>query len=161
MASVLDRFWAWYERNLTLNIAFAAFLFSWQVVHLVWLFSDVIVARLLGFSLWHLTGFHEKLIVIADYTEIPALASTGLIYVSNLRKKYDFKSLLFLILLGSQVFHIFWITDEFVIAVFTGRGSIVGIPTFWAWIAIMIDYLEVPVMIETFRTLVRRLRKSA
>lgn len=156
MIKFLDNFWNWYERHLTLNIALASFLFSWQVIHLVWLFGDVVVLRLFGFPFWHFSGFWEKAIVVVDYTEIPALISTGLIYVNNLRKKYDQKSLLYLIFLGSQFLHIFWITDEFVVDVFTGRGSIVGIPPLLAWIAIMIDYLEVPVMIETFRTLARR-----
>ena len=160
MASFLDKFWSWYEKHLTLNIAFASFLFSWQVVHLGWLFSDVIFPRLFGVSLWHLHGFWEKAILVVDYTEIPALASTGLIYINNLRKKYDSKSLLFLVLLGSQVFHIFWITDEFVVSTFTGGGEFVNIPPALAWIAIMIDYLEVPVMIETFGTLVKRIRKA-
>lgn len=154
---LFDKFWAWYERHLTLNIAFAAFLFSWQVLHLVWLFGDVIVPRLFGFSLFSLSGIHEKVIIVVDYTEIPALVSTGLIYVNNLRKKYDFKSLLFLVLLGSQIFHIFWITDEFVISTFTNGGEFVNIPPFLAWIAILIDYLEVPVMYETFRTLFKRI----
>lgn len=114
--------------------------------------------RIFGFHLWHFTGIWEKLIVIVDYTEIPALISTALVYVNQLRKKYDFKSVLFLTFLGSQLFHIFWITDEFVVSVFTGRDGFVDIPPILAWIAIMIDYLEVPVIIETFRTLLKRIK---
>ena len=153
MAGIISKFWEWYERHLTLNIAIASILFSWQIVHLVWLFSDVIVPRLFGISLWHLSGFHEKVIVVVDYIEIPALISTGLIYVNQLRKKYDTKSLIFLLMLASQFFHIFWITDEFVISTFTGEGEFVNLPPTLAWVAILIDYLEVPVMIETFRKL--------
>lgn len=159
LAKFVDKFWEWYERNLTLNIAIASVLFSWQVIHLAWLFGDVIVFRLFGFPLFHLTGIWEKLILIVDYTEIPALITTGLIYVNRLRKGFKFRNLLFLLLLGSQVFHIFWITDEFIISTFLGGGGFVDIPPFFAWVAILIDYLEVPVMIETFVTLIKRIRK--
>ena len=112
LSRFVDRFWDWYERNLTINIAIAAVLFSWQAVHLTWLFGDVIIQRIFGTQLFHFGGIWEKLILIVDYTEIPALITTGLIYVNRLRKKYEFRNVLFLLLLGAQVFHIFWITDE-------------------------------------------------
>lgn len=157
--SIIDNFWKWYERHLTVNIAIATVLFSWQVVHLVWLALDVVIPRLIGVSLWHLEGLWQNLILFVDYTEIPALVMTSLVYINQLRKKFDRKSMLYLTFLLSQFFHIFWITDEFVLESF-GGSSVVGLPGWLAWIAISIDYLEVPVIIETAGRLVRRLRGS-
>jgi hypothetical protein len=52
--------------------------------------------------------------------------------------------------------HILWITDEFVVAEFGGEST--GIPGWLAWIAILIDYLELPVIFDTFRRFGNALR---
>jgi hypothetical protein len=58
-------------------------------------------------------------------------------------------------MLAVQVFHIFWLTDEVVYDVFSG-SSAVEIPFYAAWIAILIDYLELPVIADLFcKTFVR------
>lgn len=152
-------FWEWYERHLTLNVTIAAFLFSLQLVHLYWLATDVIALKLFGQSFFQPSGFFYFLIIFADYAEVPALISTGLIYINRLRSSYEFKSLLFIIFLSLQVFHLFWITDEFVIDAFTGGGAFLAIPPILAMLAIMIDYMEVPVILDTFKKLYHQIRR--
>jgi hypothetical protein len=160
MKNLWNSFWKWYNQNLTLNIAIAAILFSLQLIHLYWLFADVILFKLTGHSYFHLTGIWYYLIILVDYTEIPALITTSLIYINEIRTKgYSFKNVLFIFLLLSQFLHIFWITDEFVIGTFTGsQGQFIGIPAWLAWIAILIDYGEVPVIIDTFKKLFEALK---
>jgi hypothetical protein len=41
----------------------------------------------------------------------------------------------------------FWITDEFVVATLASSAPLM--PAWLAWIAILIDYLELPVMWDT------------
>ena len=69
------------------------------------------------------------------------------------------KAWLFLLLLNSQWLHLFWITDEIVLETFTGQ-ALFPIPVWLAWIAISIDYLELPVMYDTV-TKTLRLKKDA
>ena len=68
-----DGFWAWYERNYVLNVAFASLLFLLQLAHLTWLGADPVAVRLTAHSLFSLHGFLQYLIWFVDYTEIPAL----------------------------------------------------------------------------------------
>jgi hypothetical protein len=56
---------------------------------------------------------------------------------------------MFLILLAIQIIHIFWITDEILYESLLGN-DLVKFPVYLAWTAILIDYLEVPVMIDLF-----------
>ena len=79
-------FFAWYERHYVLNIGIAAGLFLFQLVHLYWLTTDVVVARLTGESWFSPSGPVRFLILVVDYTEIPALFGVSLIYVNELRK---------------------------------------------------------------------------
>lgn len=153
MMSIISKFWKWYERHLVLNTGIAAGLFLLQLVHLYWLTTNVVAFKLLGISFWELTGIWQVLIVLVDYTEIPALISVSLIYINELRKKFNLKSILFLLFLNSQWLHLFWITDEFVVESFavTGGGTI--LPIWLAWVAIMIDYLELPVIFDTLKKL--------
>jgi hypothetical protein len=155
-------FWQKYE-NLNLKVAF--FLVSLQLVHLYWLTADVVVKRVTGESAFALpvTGAALLLFVVIDYIEIPALVA-GLAYYSlNLYNRKGSKNALFLALLGVQVFHIFWLTDEVVYGVFFGgESSAIGIPYYAAWVAILIDYLELPVMADLFyRTFVKREARSS
>lgn len=142
-------FWGWYERHYTLNLGLTAFLFALQVVHLYWLASHVIALRLFGVSYFNPSELLQYIIIVVDYTEIPALISTSVLYIYELRKEFSWKSVLFLIFLNSQWLHLFWITDEFVVNQFAGRPDTI-LPAWLAWIAILIDYLEVPVIIDTF-----------
>ena len=153
------RFWSWYERTYTLNISIALGLFLLQIVHLIWLFGEVVWVRLFGVPLFELGAVHDLLIAVVDYTEIPALISVSLIYINELREGWNVKSLLYLAFLNSQWLHLFWITDEIVVATLSG-AVLVAIPAWLAWFAIAIDYLEVPVMIDVLRKFVRALREK-
>ena len=156
-----NSFWAWYERTYTLNISVALGLFLLQIIHLLWLFGEVVWTHLTGAPLFTLGGVEgfgvsdlwEYLIIAVDYTEIPALLSVSLIYINELRRSTSLtasrKSLLYLLFLNSQWLHLFWITDEFVVTAFNSHGTV--LPLWLAWVAIGIDYLEVPVMIDTLK----------
>lgn len=159
MADPLKRFWAWYERHYTLTVGLTAGLFLLQIVHLYWLGMHVVALRLLGESYFTLTPWWQFLIIIVDYTEIPALISTSILYIYELQKRFSWKAILFLIMLNSQWLHLFWITDEFVLDQFSGRPDTI-LPVWLAWVAIMIDYLEVPVIIDTIIKFGRSLVKG-
>jgi hypothetical protein len=138
-------FWAWYERNYVVNLAVASLLFMLQLTHLAWMGADPVASRLDGQPLFSLHGVLQWLIVAVDYTEIPALIAVSLVYVNELRRGFAWRPLLFLVFLNSQWLHIFWITDEYV-----ADGSL---PAGLAWVAILIDYLELPVIFDTLRRL--------
>jgi len=143
------RFWDWYERTYTLNVSVALGLFLLQIIHLAWLTGEVVWAHLFGDPLFVFQGLAETAIVLVDYTEVPALLSVSLIYINELRRGWNGKSALYLFFLNSQWLHIFWITDEFVVTIFNDPGTI--LPLSLAYVAIGIDYLEVPVMVDTLK----------
>ena len=156
----LRRFFDWYERHYTLNVAIVACLFLLQLVHLYWLSAEVVSQRLTGAGHFHLTGVAKFLILIVDYTEIPALLGTSLLYVNELRKGFSWKALIFLIFLNTQWIHLFWITDTFVVNEFAGQAAQSTIPGWLAWVAILIDYLELPVIFDTLRKFGTSLREQ-
>jgi hypothetical protein len=152
--SLAYRFWSWYERHYRLNLSIAVGLFLLQLLHLTWLTLHVVWFRLFGQSLWNPEGFGRTLLIMVDYTEIPALLSTSLVYINDLRRGFRWKPLLFLAFLNSQWLHLFWITDEFVVAQFVRGGEGTVLPPWLAWIAILIDYLELPVIFDSARKLI-------
>jgi len=155
-------FWRRYE-NLNLKIAFV--LISLQLVHLYWLTADVVIKRITGDSAMGLTLGGPLLIffIVIDYIEVPALVAGLTYYALNVYKREKTaKNALLLAMLAVQVFHIFWITDEVVYSTFFESSSAVEIPYYAAWIAILIDYLELPVIADLFyRTIVKGERRSA
>jgi hypothetical protein len=153
MSNLLAKYWNWYESHLLLNVSIAVFLFSLQLVHLYWLAASVVATRLIGQSFFDLTGIWEIIIILVDYTEIPAIISTSLIYLHQLSKKWTIKDILFLVFLNSQWLHLFWITDEFVIEQFSGTAPIL-LPVWLAWTAILIDFLELPVIFDISKKLI-------
>lgn len=157
---MFKNFWRWYEKYYTLNLALAAALFALQIIHLYWLTAHVVSLGIFGRSFFELTSIWQIIMVFVDYTEIPALITTSLVYIHELRKKYSFKSILYLIFLNSQWLHIFWITDEFVVEQFTSVAKTTILPLWLAWIAIAIDYLELPVIFDTIKRLYSALRKK-
>jgi hypothetical protein len=157
----LVSFWHKYE-NLNLRIAFA--LISLQLIHLYWLTSDVVIKRLTmdesaGLSQ---SGLLFIFFIVIDYIEIPGLIA-GLTYYALSFYRHTAKRSkngLFFILLAVQVFHIFWITDEVVYETFFGPSTAVQLPYLAAWAAILVDYLEVPVIVDLFyRTIVKGERR--
>jgi hypothetical protein len=154
-------FWHKYE-HLNLKIAFV--LISLQLIHLYWLTADVVIKRLMqdesaGLSQ---TGLLFLFFIIIDYIEIPGLVAGltyyGLSLYKDARKRS--KNFLFFTLLAVQVFHIFWITDEVVYETFFGSSAAVELPYLAAWAAILVDYLELPVIADLFyRTIVKGERR--
>ncbi len=157
---MFKKFWQWYEKHETFNLGFAAILFSLQLVHLYWLTTHIVFFRLFGQSYFNPSGTINLIITLVDYTEIPALIATSIVYLNKLRKHKTFKSILFLILLNSQWLHLFWITDEIVADMFTGNGALIVIPPLLAWIAILIDYLELPVIFETLKEFLGKIKND-
>jgi hypothetical protein len=157
--NLLNKFWQWYERHYVFNLGLSAFLFILQLFHLYWLSADVVWLRAFGESQFHPEGLLRFLILVVDYTEIPALLSTSLIYLNGLRKRFNYRDLTYLLFINSQWLHIFWITDEFVISQFTGTVG-VGLPFWLAWLAIGIDYLELPVIFDTIKRLFFEVRHN-
>lgn len=151
-------FWRWYERHYTLNVAIATVLFGLQFVHLTWLTGQPLADRALGDPLFDLEGPLRWLVILVDYTEISALVSVSLVYIHQLRSGARLKPILYLFLLNTQWLHIFWITDEFVVS--SGAGEATALPAWLAWIALLIDYLELPVMYDTLKRLIGSLRED-
>jgi hypothetical protein len=150
-------FWAWYERHYTLNITVAAVLFTLQIVHLVWLTGQPLWQKLFEEPAFTIDGAARWLIVFVDYLEIPALLSVSLVYVNELRQGLRLRPILFLLFLNSQWLHIFWITDEFVVD--TNSTADTALPAWLAYVAILIDYLELPVIADTLRKLAVAVRQ--
>lgn len=158
MSKLFKGFFKWYEKYYTLNVTIAASLFALQLIHLYWLTTHVVAVKLFDQSFFTPPLFWQYIIIAVDYTEIPALITTSLVYINELRKKYNLKSIFYLIFINSQFLHIFWITDEFVVEQFTGRGTTM-LPLWLAWVAIMIDYLELPVIFETLKKAFNQVKK--
>ena len=158
----LVEFWHKYE-NLNLKIAFV--LISLQLIHLYWLTADIVIKRITGTSALDLSqnSVLFLLVIAIDYIEIPALVAGLTYYAFSIYKhhKGGLKNALLLAMLAVQVFHIFWLTDDVVYDTFFGSsGASVEIPYFAAWIAILIDYLELPVIVDLFyRTIVKGSKK--
>ncbi len=121
--------------------------------------TDVVFLRLHGHGLWDVGAMGSILIALVDYTEIPALILGSLFYINELKQEFRWKSVLFLIFLNSQWLHLFWITDEVVVAQLTGTAAVL-LPAWLSWTAIMIDYLELPVIYDTVKKSIQSLRKS-
>ena len=156
MRQAFAGWWRWYERHYTLNVVLAAALFTLQLVHLVWLGGEVVAQRATGERLFHVGDGFRIALVLIDWTEIPAILSVSLVYVVELRRGFRWRTLLLLLFVNSQYLHIFWITDELVVRDSVGSSSL---PGWLAWMAILIDYLELPVIFDTLRKVVRSLRR--
>lgn len=155
---LLNIFWRWYEKHLVLNTRITAILFILQIAHLFWLGFDVVAFKLTGQSYFPVNYFTRLSLILVDYTEIPAIISATILYFQEIRTKRNLKAFLFIILLNSQWLHLFWITDEFVIA---GLTNVSGSVTSWlAWIAIGIDYLEIPIIIDTIKKSILSIRRK-
>ena len=146
---MLKQFWAWYERHYVLNVSIAAGLFGLQIVHLIWLTLDPLWLKVFGDSVIAIDKPYSWPLYLVDYTEIPALITVSLVYLNELRKGFAWWPLIFLLFLNTQWLHIFWITDEFVVATNDVQATV--LPVWLAYVAILIDYLELPVIVDTLR----------
>jgi hypothetical protein len=141
-------FWEAYHRHYLATLTVTTAVFLLQLFHLYWLFSDVILTKLTGHSHFVFPQSGMIVYVLADYLEIPALVSASLLYIYELRRQVTFRALLYVILLNTQWIHMFWITDQVVVDSFAGH-SLISWNGIVAWIAILIDYLEVPVIVDS------------
>ena len=150
----VKRFWRWYQRHYLAVLVVTTGVFLLQLFHLYWLFTDVVLQRLTGQSYFGQGAVAEVVglsSLIADYLEIPTLISASLLYVNELRRKgFTWRAVGFLFMLNTQWLHIFWITDEVVVQYFAGPVAPQWAPA-RAWIAILIDFLELPVIYDTLR----------
>jgi len=148
MHEAFKKLWRWYEKHSRTNTIVAAGLFVLQLAHLYWLTTDVVFLKVFGREFFDIGRLGELLIALVDYTEIPALISVSLVYVHSLKHRgNNIKDWLYLIFLNSQWLHIFWITDEIVVeSFFTASWHPILI-----WGAVLIDYLELPVIFETIK----------
>lgn len=160
MHVLANRFWSWYERHYIFNLLLAAGLFLLQLIHLYWMTAHVLLLELTGRSFFPGGPLTEPLLAAIDYTEIPALISTSLLYVNDLRKQFRWREVLFLLFIHSQWLHLFWITDEFIVEQFLGNPRETILPYWLAWVALSIDYLEVPVIVDTVRRAMIVLRRE-
>lgn len=157
---LVQKFINFYHRYENLNLKITFFLISLQILHLYWLTTDVVLQKIFGESFFIVPKSLLPLFVVIDYIEIPALISAIIFYSYTIRsnKSTAKKNYLFLGMLGVQVIHIFWITDEIVYTNFF-NSSLVEIPYALSWIAILIDYLEVPIMVDLFYKIIKKKKR--
>lgn len=146
------KFWHKYE-DLNLKIAF--FLLSLQIIHFYWLTTDVVLQRIYGSSFFVFPPQLLFIFIVVDYLEIPALIFGSAYYALEFFKNFGGKNFLFLVFLLLQIYHVFWLTDEIVYTIFFGT-TFLAIPVFAAWFAIFVDYLEIPVIADLLRRLIRK-----
>ncbi|MFY3740325.1 MAG: hypothetical protein HMLIMOIP_000762 [Candidatus Nitrosomirales archaeon] len=140
--------------NLNLKISFV--LVSLQLLHLYWLTTDVVLQRIYGNSFFLFPKNFLPVFIVIDYIEIPALVSGITYYSLNIykRERETHKNYLFLSLLAVQVIHILWITDDVIYNTFF-QTKFIEFPFYLAWIAILIDYLELPVIADLFYRVIK------
>ncbi len=155
---MFKKFWQWYESKYKLVLYVTTILFLIQLVHLYWMTTDIVMFRLFDHKFFPISQVSEFLIALADYTEIPAIITASILYIHNLRFGYNWRSIFFLFFINSQWLHLFWITDEIISTQFAGT-ALVAMPVWLSWLAISIDYLELPVIYDTIRKSIRSLRK--
>lgn len=160
MKNFLRFFWEKYEKRYSLYAGITTGLFLLQIIHLYWLTTHVVSYRLWGMSFFNPNSFWELVIIFVDYMEIPAIITTSILYMYSLKQQWNKKDFLLLLLLNAQWLHIFWISDEFVISVFRQGGASTILPFWLAWAAIIIDYLELPVMYDATKKFITSLVKK-
>jgi hypothetical protein len=162
MVSAIRKIANFYSRYENVGLKIAFILISLQIIHLFWLTSDVVLQRITGESFFPFPQeeFGRELFlpfIIVDYLEIPAIVAGVAFYALRVYKNphRSRNDVIFLVFLAVQVFHIFWLTDEMVYEVLL-ESNIADIPPYLAWVAILIDYLEIPVIADLFRRVWRQ-----
>jgi hypothetical protein len=149
-------FWHRYE---SLNLKISFILISLQLLHLYWLTTDVVLQRIYGRSFLFPKSLLPMFIII-DSIEVPALVSGITFYSLSIynHEKESRKNSLFLTMLAVQIVHIYWITDDVVAKTFF-QSRFLNLPVYVAWIAILIDYLEIPVIADLFYKIIKAEKK--
>ncbi|MEK7664253.1 MAG: hypothetical protein AAB340_02340 [Patescibacteria group bacterium] len=160
MGNLLKAIWQSYKKRYSLYSGVTAGIFLLQIIHLYWLTTHVVTYRLFGTHFFNPNEFWQLVIIVIDYLEIPAIISTSILYLYSLGRKFNKKDLFLLLLLNTQWLHIFWISDEFVESIFLGREVSTILPFWLAWVAIVIDYLELPVMYDATKKFIKSLIKN-
>jgi hypothetical protein len=160
LPKLVHKFLRWYDRYDDFNTVFAAFLFSIQLLHLIWLTTSIVLPRLFGVDPLVGSRLFDTAVAVVDYTEIPAIIATSLVYIRSFGKRPNRKDAFYLFFLNIQWLHIFWITDEVVVRSFGLSGLTNGWNPTAAWFAIAIDYLELPVIFETLKRAAKVLARS-
>lgn len=147
---ILEKVVKFYYKYENLNLKIAFILISLQILHLYWLTTDVMLTRIIGESFFAFPQIPVPILVAIDYLEIPALVSGSIFYALRIRSgRTARRDFVLLALLLFQVLHLFWITDEVLYDILFSTVPI-AIPPYVAWFAILIDFLEVPVIVDLF-----------
>jgi hypothetical protein len=157
---MFNKFWDWYQRHYLLNLSVSTVLFAVQLFHLYWLFTDIILVKLTGSSYFPFGEIWGIVSTVLDYSEIPAIISTSILYIHLLRQNFSKKNLFYLLFINIQWIHILWITDEIVIEKFASQFDLFHWANAAAWAAILIDYLELPVIWDTAKRLAAEIKKT-
>lgn len=154
---VLKRILKFCERYEEASTKVAFFLIALQIIHLVWLTTDIVFVKLFPNQIPLFPVALEPVQAVIDYLEIPGLFAAITVYIMGMarRKTVSLKNSLLTALLLIQFVHLFWITDEVVYEVLL-ESDLVEIPAPVAWVAILIDYLELPVMFDLFMRVFRK-----
>ena len=118
----------------------SAVLFVTQLIHLTWMTTYVVPVHLGYHPIW---SPPTAPLALADYLELPAILTTSILYIRTRQWRMLF-------LVDVQLFHIYWITDEIILSHTTLNPIL-------AWAAILVDYLELPVIFDTIRRALRGL----
>lgn len=137
----------WYRRHYLATLIVTTLLFLLQLFHLYWLFTDVIMKRLTGHSYFIFPPQGLIVYVMIDYFEIPTHISAMFLYFYEFRQGVRAKSLFFFFLLQLHWIHLLWITDDVVVKTIADH-PLIAWGSVAAWIAILIDYLEVPIIVD-------------
>lgn len=143
----MGKFWKWYEKRYVITLLVTSTLFILQAFHLYWLFTDIILQKITGHSFFIFPPQGLFIYVFIDYIEIPTHLSLSVLYIYQMQKRFKWRDLAFFIFLQIHWLHIFWITDDVVLNRLTGHTP-VDLNAYFAWVAILIDYLEVPIMVD-------------
>jgi hypothetical protein len=80
-SSIREKFWSWYEQSYKANLNIAAGVFLLQIVHLLWLTTDVVLHRMFDFpALLEGSRVFQFVLGVVEYLEIPTIIAVSLVY---------------------------------------------------------------------------------
>lgn len=156
---MLTNFLNWWDKHRKITEGVSAFLFILQIFHLIWLTVVATIPLLIGGDVVHPDGLFHDVVALFDWTEIPAIIGVSITYIARMRRNFQWKTVIMMLLLHSQWLHILWITDEFVIE--SMSLGVATLPLWLVWVAILIDYLELPVMYDTLKNYTKFMKRDS